>query len=138
MTTEKRSVRIDKIFSDTDYIDWFCDFLLRHNCFSIDEWQGNSSEISELDKLNIRNLYLFFQGISNYANKHNIKFIKESDEIFFKIKYRGFYFKFGFKDPKGHDYLFCEEIIFDEEYTYIDLDDVLYTHKCKTIGGKKL
>lgn len=83
--TEKRSVRIDKIFSNTEYIDWFCDFLLKHNCFSIDEWQCNSFEISESDKLYIKNLYLFFQGISNYANKHNIKFIKESDAIFSRL-----------------------------------------------------
>ena len=135
--TPKRSDRIRELFSNTEYIDWLWDFLRRRSgCFSMSEWRGNSLQISEQDKESIKNMYLFFQGISIYAKKHNIKFVKGSDEIFYMVKYCGLYFKLGFKYLNKYDDLFCEEIDFDEEYAYIDFGDILDMYS-KTIGGKK-
>ena len=135
--TPKRSDRIRELFSNTEYIDWLWDFLRRRSgCFSMSEWRGNSLQIPEQDKESIKNMYLFFQGISIYAKKHNIKFVKGSDEIFYMVKYCGLYFKLGFKYLNKYDDLFCKEIDFDEEYAYIDFGDILDMYS-KTIGGKK-
>lgn len=134
--TSNDTIRMQELFSDTGYIEWLCDFLVNHKSPSMDEWTGDSLELSEQDKQNIQDMNLFYNGIESYAEKNGIRIINGSDEEFYMVQYRDFCFKLGHQNPEWHNFLFFKQIDFDERCAYIDFSDVLGMYS-KTIGGKK-
>lgn len=64
--------KIQKIFSNYDYINWLENFLKIYKGFSDDTWLYEPEAISKEDNENVLNLSLFFEGVKAYATKNSI------------------------------------------------------------------
>ena len=68
----KRRKKIQKIFSNYDYINWLENFLKIYEGFSDDTWLNESEALSKEDNENVLNLPLFFEEVKAYATKNFI------------------------------------------------------------------
>ena len=64
--------KIQKIFSNYDYMNWLENFLKIYEGFSDDTWLYEPEAISKEDNENVLNLPLFFEGVKAYATKNFI------------------------------------------------------------------
>lgn len=119
-----------EMMSNTLYIDWLMNFTSDKNKFWSDEYSYHQDELSEIDKENIKNLDLFYDGIADYSTKNYIYPTPVGDFYgnFYRVKYNDFSFKIGIMIGQGTVYSFEKEDLKDG-VKFIDFNDVVNNKK---------
>lgn len=92
----KNSIK-DNMRKDSSYLSWLAGFTKKHNSFDT-ETSSYYNDLSEVDKINLKNFHLFFEVIYEYAKGMKIKpNVKKNSKIDvnFLVNYEDFYFKTG-------------------------------------------
>lgn len=112
------------ILSNDKYIRWLCDFSLKHNNFTDDEWGFNVEDIPKKDRENARYLGLLFSCIKDFADDNCICPIIDDEITFYRVFYDGNCLEIGFKGGNG-TYYFCNRIQCGDNLDFIDFNDIL-------------
>lgn len=124
-----------RIMANNNYINWLCDFSLRHNSFTDDEWEYNTEDIPKIDKENVKYLGLLFYCIDEYAYENYINSVSSSYGVFYRIVYEGNAFEIGFKSGQG-TYFFCNRVEYDNILEFVDFNDILTGKKVENVNRK--
>ncbi len=116
------------ILSSDKYIKWLCDFSVKHNNFTDDEWGFNAEEIPRVDRENVRYLGLLFSCIKDFADSNYIESITDDELIFYRVFYDGNCLEIGFKKGNG-TYYFCNKLQCGDNLDFIDFNDILLGKK---------
>ena len=89
------------MLSNTSYVEWLKKFTKDKEHFDDEEWAYRPEQISESDRENVSNLYLFYRGIERYASSNNIVPNYFDFGEYYKVKYNDFHFKIGHAHGQG-------------------------------------
>ncbi len=121
---KNKEEKIKRIMSNTDYIEWLEKFTKDKESFADVEYNYCSEQLKEIDKKNIEDLYLFYDGIERYAsNNHIVPNYFDFGE-FYKIKYNNFYFKIGIAYGQGNS-IFCHKVTGKNLKGFINFNSIL-------------
>ena len=138
MKLEIRDKKIEKMFSNTDYINWLIKFTIKNdNSFSDNDWLYTPDSITKNDSEKVNDLCLFYEGINEYAENNNIgpKFIEFGNEYNIKINDIGI--EIGIMNGQG-TLFYCKKIDVNSDMNFIDFNDVINNkNNNKTLKRKK-
>ena len=123
---------INKILSNTDYINWIINFLADNDSFSDYCWLYNSLNLKDIDVKNLKKLSLFYDGVDKYANENFIYPTNDNNGSFYQIKYNDWCFEIGVIYGQGTTY-YCQKAYVKED-KYIDFNDILNNRKQDNIS----
>ena len=119
-----RDKKIKDIMSNTDYIEWLKTFTQDKDSFTEEDLLYCQEKITDLDRENISNLSLFYDGIERYAsNNHIVPNYFDFGE-FYKIKYNNFFFKIGIAYGQGNS-IFCHKVTGKNLKGFINFNSIL-------------
>ena len=137
---ETKRKKIDKMFSNTDYINWLINFTMQNNgCFSDDDWLYNPEDITKKDSEKVNDLQLFFKGIDKYAREYNIDPIifDQGYGVEYKIKVNDIGLQIGLNVGQG-SYTLCKKININDDKVFINFFDINNNkNNNKTLTRKK-
>lgn len=119
-----KSEKIKNIISDTAYIEWLKQFAQDKDKFFSDDWVYTQKKLSEVERENISKLYLFYEGISQYASQNYILPLPCEFGNFYRIKLDDYYFKVGVLVGQGTVFFFNKETL-NNRKEFIDFNDVM-------------
>ena len=130
--------KINKMFSNTDYVDWLINFtIMNNNCFSDDSWLYCPDDITKNDSEKVNDLYLLYSGIDSYADENNINPTLTEYGNYYKIKINDIGLKIGIDVGQGA-YCYCEKIDINDNKDFIDFLDINNSKTSnKTLKRKK-
>lgn len=121
---EKKKLK-EEIFSNYDYINWLNEYTLKHITFTDDQILDD----------NIKKLELLYEVIADYAYTQGIIAKQEEMSCFYRIAYNGSYFEIGNIYGIGSCF-FCSRISFNENYSYIDFNEIYINFKMNQLSNK--
>lgn len=126
------------LVSNTDYITWLnslgsgddLEIFINANVemFRVDKCIYPQNKISDIDKEQIHNLYLFYMGIATYAHENYIYPIASDSLESYKIRLDDIGYKIGMQFGMNTSFL-CKRIPVENENEFIDFKDVLNDKK---------
>lgn len=121
-----KNEKIKEMFSNYDYVNWLCGFVLRHECFYDDDWFYFPEKISEEDNEKVKDLKLFFEGIEKYANEMGISYeaYEHGWGYYYKIRINENGFRIGTMHGQGTSFS-CQKVIIENENDFIDVSDII-------------
>lgn len=114
-----------EMFSNYDYINWLNEYTLMHTSFTDNE---------ELDD-NVKKLGLLYEVIADYAINEGIIAKEEDMSSFYRVVYNDSYFEIGNIYGLGSCF-FCSRIPFNENYSYIDFNEVYIKFMMNEFGNR--
>lgn len=88
-----------KLLSDHSYIVWLENFTLKYPFFACSTL-GCKEQLSDDDKEHVKNMDIFFQGISDYCKKYYINILLDDDGTYeekrIEIKHNGVGYRLGY------------------------------------------
>lgn len=121
---KERSEKTNKLMSNTEYINWLYKFTQDKERFSDDDWLYYPERISKYDRDNVKDLGLFYEGVSNYAQQNHIYPTPCDFGDFYKIKFNDFGFEIGIMIGQGTVFFFNKSIL-ENEKEFIDFNDIM-------------
>lgn len=123
LQSEREKAR--ELVANTDYILWLENFTKFHPKFTDDLNEHYPDELSAEDSQNISNMYLFFQGIDEYANKNFIS--SKIEDIYFPneyyvIAYNNIFYQIGLVSGQG-TFAYCDRI--KSSSHFINFNDII-------------
>ena len=115
------------MFSNYDYINWLVEFTEIYDSFIADDYEYRYLILKEKDSENLKNFYLFFNGIEKYANDNFVYPEYSQNGTYYKIKYNDIAFNIGIEAGQG-TIMYCERTAPSE-------DDIEFAN---IMEGKKL
>ena len=102
--------------------------------FFDDDWSYSPLEIKDNDKKNVDNLYLFYEGIEDYAAKNYIYPAILNYGSFYKIRLYNLGFEVGMISGQGTSF-FCKKVIVNDENIedFIDFNDIMTNKKQENV-----
>ena len=94
--------KVKNIMSTTDYIEWFEKFTKDKGSFANIDYTYCSEQLEDIDRKNLDDLYLFYDGIEKFASANHIVPNYFDFGEFYKVKYNDFYFKIGIAYGQGN------------------------------------
>ncbi len=130
-TRKKEEQEIEKLMSDSSYIDWLSEYIGNRNAFSDEFYYLEDSNSYENEK--IRQLHLFYEGIERYANQNEICPIQEETNFqysvdHYNIKYNDTGIEIGVLVNLEVIY-YCIKVPLSEDMSFIDFNDILNSKK---------
>lgn len=127
---DKMQMYKKQFLKNVNYIEWLCEFLLKHNCFTDDEWGVSSIEISKKDNEYVRYLGFFYEIIGDFFRKNNLSPVYDGENIIYRIVHNGCAFEIGLK-PTPTTYFFCRKCEYKINMGFLDYDDIRLDKKPK-------
>lgn len=121
---EKKLIK-EEMFSNYDYINWLSKYTLKYVTFTDDQ---------DLDD-NVLKLGLLYEVIDDYAYNHGIVAKEEDMSCFYRVVYNDSYFEIGYIYGMGSCF-FCSRIPFNENYSYIDFNEVYIKFRMNEFGDR--
>lgn len=119
-----KSIKIQKMLSNTDYIKWLVSFTVEHSSFFDDDWLYFPEKISKEDLEQVNNLHLMYHGIEKYASKNYIYPTECKFGNFYKIKLENTGFEIGVLVGQGTSF-FCTRVQVENKKDFIDFNDII-------------
>ena len=119
-----KSEKIKSMMSDTTYMEWLNRFTQDKERFYDDDWLYFPERIEDADRENVEKLFLFYEGIREYAEQ--VHFYPTPCECgdFYKVRLNESGFKIGILFGQGTVF-FCEKIPVENEEEFIDFNNIL-------------
>ena len=114
--------KMEKLISNTDYIDWLSNFLRDKKYISDYDWMYFPDLFNENERMNIAKICLLYQLVNEYSIKNSISVNDCEYGNYYSVKYKSFSFDIGVKLDKGIMF-FCSQNIYDDNY--IDFNNIL-------------
>ena len=121
---KNKNIKIQKMLSNTDYINWLDEFTTKHLNFTDEDWLYFPEKISKEDLEQVKNLHLMYFGIEKYANNNYIYPTNCNFGNFYKIKLENIGLKIGILAGQG-TLFFCNRIQIENEKDFIDFNDII-------------
>ena len=118
----KREEKKKEMFSNYDYIDWLVSFTEIYDSFTADDYEYRYLILKEKDNENLKNFYIFFDGIEGYANNNFIYPKYSNNGVYYTIKYGDVAFNIGVEVGQG-TLTYCERTEPSEED--IEFSDIM-------------
>lgn len=128
---DKENVKNEKIkilMSNTNYLEWINQFTQNKKGFFDDDWIYFPEQISDSDKENVEKLWLFYEGISGYADLNNIYPLQCDFGNFYKIRLDKIGFEIGVLIGQEAVF-FCNKVAVKNEQEFIDFNDIMNGQK---------
>ncbi len=110
------------------YTNWLARFTKKHN---IDDsrWCDNNPDISDVDQLNMKKLWILYEAIDNYviANPHLDNYNPHILGGNFSIEFKGQAYELGYRSAPGTCF-YCDRVEYDRNDSHIDLEEVKFTY----------
>lgn len=121
-----KNEKIKEMMSDVTYFDWLIQFTKSNVKFCDDDWLYCPEKITEIDRKNVENLNLFYDGIEQYAKKNGINPIPLDFTYgyYYKIRLGDIGFKIGVGFGQGTFYT-CDRTVVTIKEDYINFIDVI-------------
>ena len=114
--------KMEKLISNTDYIDWLSNFLRDKKYISDYDWMYFPDLFNENERMNIAKICLLYQLVNEYSIKNSISVNDCEYGNYYGVKYKSFSFDIGVKLDKEIMF-FCSQNIYDDNY--IDFNNIL-------------
>ena len=123
--SKKRNNIINKLTSNTDYINWIYDYTEKNGGFTDQTRIRNKNKPPKEEQENIDKLLYFFEGIAEYANR-NYLYPNNDNGIYYIITYNGISYEIGIIIGQG-TICFCTRST--KKDNVIDFNDILNNNK---------
>lgn len=124
---EDTKQKIEKMFSNLDYINWLVSFTNINPIISDDYYRFFKNKLAKNDHKNVDKLSLLYYGIESYATMNHIYPFYDKETITYKIKINDVGFEIGVLVGKGAIF-FCNRVTILNENEFLDFNDIV-NHK---------
>ena len=132
MEKRKKEKKIKSaMFSGYEYIDWLDKITMEYGTISDEDLLYND-EINEFDRERIKNLYIFFDGVQEYATNNYVYPKSKPYCELYDIKYNDSGLQLGVMYGQGVS-LFCSRINVEDMEEYIDFEDIVNDKKSSKV-----
>lgn len=122
----QRKNKIRELILSNDYIEWLEKFTIKNPMFS--DSFGYNHELEEKDRENISNIKLFYQGLEEYALRHNVspEYLERGQGYI--IKHHDNFYLIGYINYFGITYG-CEKVDNKRKLAVTDFKDIQNSKK---------